>query len=281
MYYVPQPIGVYSAMELQGFRKGNCAPYENRVLCNGDLCKFTNVMVKRLTVGGTATVTIVTLDDEDVFDIVPPSQNIYSLDAPVDAYEMLVLNAGNWESAGSINPGNYYLRIDDGSNTYYTDAIYFEQSGTAEFPQCSDGWVKMTWMDGRCISADTSTDGVTPVMAYPDLSHSFFIFLEANLSQPEWATEEQGSTDAAGVFIPTSRRLAKRWKLEGYPVSESVIDALQSSALFEDITIEFPSMPAFSAIRDIKIAPTWEQGGCFARYEYTFTTDYLLKQGCC
>lgn len=268
-------------MEMQGFRKGNCAPYENRVLVNSATMKFTNVMLKRLTAGGTATVTVVTLKDVDVTTVTPASQTNYSLDDGVDAYEMLVLGAGNWTALLSVASGLYYLRIESGANEWYTDAIYFEQAGTAEFPQCSEGWVKLSWTDGRCIAADTSTDGVTPVLAYPDASQTFFLYLRADLSQPVWEYEETGDEDASQVFVPESKKAVKRWKLEGHPVSESVIDALQASALFATVNIEFPSLPAFVGVRDIRVESNWENGGCFGLFQYNFTTDYLLKQGCC
>jgi len=280
-YYTPQPIACYKAMEMQGFRKGLCPVYENRVLVNGDDYFFTNIMLKRLTDGTTATVTMVTLEDVDVATVVPVTQTNYTLDDGVDAYEMLVLNAGTWTSLISIADGNYYLRIVAGANTWYTDAIYFEQASGAAFPQCEDGWVKLTWTDGRCISAGTSTDGITPIMAYPDVSHTFFIFLRANLSQPEWEYEEEANEDASKVRQYESRKLAKRWKLEGFPVSESVLDAIQSSALFETVTIAFPTVSAFTDIQEVEVESNWELSGCLAIFQYTFTTEYLLKQGCC
>lgn len=267
-------------MEMQGFRKGNCMPYQNIVLVNGSTMKMPNVMFKRLTSGAAATVTLVDLNDVDLYTVTTPAQSNFTLDDPVDAYEMRLIPAGNWTLPASPMGGFYYFRIESGVETHYTEAFYLEQTSEL-FPQCSDGWVKLTWTDGRCIKTGTSTDGVTPVMAYPDASHSFFLFLRADLSQPEWETEEQGATDGAGVFVATSQRVAKRWKLEGHPVSEAVIDALQSSALFETVTIEFQTGEAFTGITEIKITPEWEQGGCFAKFEYTFTESYLLKQGCC
>lgn len=279
-YYVPQSIACYPAKEMQGFRRGECTPYENHFLVSAATFKMPNIMLKRAAGGSTATVMIVALDDTDFVALTPVSQTIHVLDDPIGAYEMLVLDAGNWTSIVSPASNSYYLRIASGGNTWYTDAIFFEQTNEA-WPQCGDGWCKLTWTDGRCISADTSTDGVTPVLAYPDISHSFFLYLQANLSNPEWEVEENGDKNASGVFTVENRRVSKRWKLEGFPVAEGVIDALQSSALFETVSIEFPSHSAFTSIRDVKVDVTWEAGGCFALFQYSFTTDYLLKQGCC
>ena len=280
MYYTPQPIPVYTAKEMQQFRKGNCQPYENRILVNGNTWKMPNVMLKRETDGVAVTATLVTLEDADAITFTIPSQTDWPLDDPLGDYEMRVLNAGNWTTGTSQSEQNYYIRFEAGANTWYSESIYVEQT-SATFPQCSDGWVKLTWTDGRCIVSGYSTDGTTPVLAYPDNAHSFFIYLRASLSRPDWDYEEEGDKDAFGVFNADHKRQAKRWKLEGYPVNEAVIDALVSSTLFESVSIAFPSMPGFADIKDIKVLPKWEVGGCFATFEYSFTTDFLLKQGCC
>ena len=81
--------------------------------------------------------------------------------------------------------------------------------------------------------------------------------------------------------MPSKRSLAKKWALEGFPVSESMVDALRASALFETVTIAFPNSAGFTNLREIEIEHTWLQGGCFAQYKYIFTTEFLLKQGCC
>jgi len=281
-YYTPQPIGVYSVMAMQSFRRGNCGNfYENRYIADADEYAFPPILVKRLTVGGTATITLVTLEDVDIATFTPPSQTNYTLDDGVDAYEMLVLAGGTWTSLVSAADGDYYFRIESGAGTWYTDAFHIEQATGADFPQCSDGWVKLSWTGSDCITAGLSTDNTTPVLAYPDVALDFFVYLRANLSQPEWEYEEEGEDDASKIFIPDSRKMAKRWKLEGYPVSEAVVDAIHSSALFDTITIEFPDSPEISGLKEVKIEMNWENGGCFATFQYTFTSDYLLKQGCC
>lgn len=276
--YIPQPLPCYESMELQSFRRGNCAPYESRYLVASNAIKMTNIMIRRPVSGAAVTVTLVDLNDNDAGTVTVPSVTSVALDTESE-FEMLVLGAGNWTLLLAPSGGVYYFRIES-SSTYFSECFYLEQT-TEDFPQCAGDFAKISWTDGRCIVAGKASDNTADVLAFPDASHTFFMFLRGNVAQPEWETEEQGGEDAHGLFVPDSRRLSKRWKFTGYPVNEATIDALQIAALFETITIEFPTATAFDVIRDVKVNPQWEQGGCFARYEFSFTTDYFIKNNCC
>lgn len=276
--YIPQPIPCYKAQEMQSFRRGNCQPYECRYLVSGNNIIMTNIMIRRPKSGAAVDVYLVDLNDNDAGLVTIPSITNHDLDTESE-FEMLTLNAGNWGLVFSPSGGQYYFRIETDS-TYFSEAFTLDL-GSDGFPICSDDFAKISWTDGRCIVAGKTSDNTHDVLAYPDLSHTFFMYLRGNVAQPEWEVEEQGGDDANGVFVADSRRLAKRWKFTGFPVNESTIDALQASALFESVTIEFPTATAFTGVSDIKVNPQWEQGGCFARYEYSFTSDYLLKRNCC
>ena len=276
--YVPQPIPCYEAQEMQSFRRGNCQPYEARYLTTANAIAMTNVMIRRPKSGAAVDVYIVDINDNDLGLVTVPSKTNHDLDTEGE-YEMLTLNAGNWTLLFSPSGGLYYFRIETDS-TYFSEAVYLEP-GADGWPTCSDDFAKLTWTDGRCIVSAKTSDNTHDVLTYPDLSHTFFMYLRGNVAQPEWEIEEQGGNDANGVFIADSRRLAKRWKFTGHPINEAAVDALQASALFETVTIEFQTAQAFTGVRDIKVNPQWEQGGCFARYEYSFTSDYLLKRNCC
>lgn len=277
MSYVPQPIPIYVAPELQHFRKGSCKPYENRVLANGNSYRFTNLMIKRPTSGATATVELYTIADVLIGTVTAGTQTSYPLDGDLDETEMLVIGAGNWTTGASIPSGFYYLKIDDGSFTWYSDEIYIDQVAGADFPNCNDGFVKLTWIDGRNIVTGKGSDGITPILAYPDTSHTFFTYLQANLSQPTWEQEETGEADAYGQVVIETKTAMKRWRLEGFPVYEGIIDALNASALFETVTIEFPTLPAFEGVKDVRVEFNWENGGCMALYQYDFTVNYMHK----
>lgn len=275
--YIPQPVPVYEAQELQSFRRGNCQPYESRYVVNSDKIKMTNLMIRRPKSGAAATVYLVGMDDVDISTVTVTKTN-FDLD-PAAELEMLVLNAGDWRLPFSLASGLYYFRVETDA-TYYSECVYLEQT-TEEYPQCAGDFAKITWTDGRCIVAGLTSDHTQEVFAYPDAEHTFFMYLRGNVASPEWELEEQGSNDAHGVFLSNFKRISKRWKFTGFPVNEATIDALQASSIFQTASIEFPSAQAFADIKDIKVAPQWEQGGCFTRFEYSFTSDYFIKRNCC
>ncbi len=282
--YTPQPIAIHLQRNRQNFRRGSCQPYQNAVVYDAPNFKMPNLFIKRLTDGSTsATVEVYDLDDNLLTTLTPTSQTNYALDNEGE-YEMLVLGAGSWPGAISLmNTQKCYLLIDDGSYSYYTDefVLLYDEDGFP--PDCDTNWVKVSWtVNGSCIASGvTSTNAAEPVHPYPQIDLNCFIYWEGNLSRPEWEFEEAGDTDAHGVFVPDTRRLAKRWVLEGAPISEGVADALTVSALSDSVTIACRDGTVFDGVRDIKTDISWEQGGCNAIVRYNFSTDYFVKQGCC
>lgn len=283
MYYTPQSIAVHDLMERQNFRRGGCAAYDNPVLYDAPDFIMPPIMIKRLTTGDPVTVTLVDLTDTDVTTLTPTSAADKVLDA-VGEFEMHVLGAGDWPGVLSLmDGGQYYLRIEDGLLTYYTDEFVLKYTNAGFPEECGHSWVKMSWvLNGTCIvSGKTSTDEAEPVHAYPSEDYTHRIYWNANLSRPEWEYDEKGEEDAHGVLDIDTKKLVKRWKLEGVPVSESVADAITTAALSDAVTIAFPDGTAFDNVRDIRTEISWESGGCLATVSMSFSTDYFVKQGCC
>lgn len=281
--YTPQPIAVHTNLARQNFRRGDCSPYDNVVRYTAPNFIMPNVFIARLTVGGTATVEVFDLDDNSLTTLTPASQTIYALDDEGE-WEMLVLGAGNWAGAVSLMAERRcYLAIDDGSTTYYTDEIQIDTNTSGFPPDCGENWIKVSWvLNGSCmVSGKTSANEAEPIHPYPLTDLTSYIFWKANVSRPEWEFEEKVEPDAHGVNVPETKRLVKRWSAEGVPVSESVSDALTVAALSDAVTIEFRDGTAFTGIMDIQTDVAWEAGGCKAVVKFNFSTNYLVKQGCC
>ena len=71
--------------------------------------------------------------------------------------------------------------------------------GTTLFPpDCGEMWAKLSWLiNGTCIvSGKTSTNAAEPVHGYPETDLWHFVYLNANLSRPEWEYDEKGEDDA-------------------------------------------------------------------------------------
>lgn len=283
MYYTPQAMAVYSNTQRQNFRRGNCGPYANPILYTAPNFAMPNIQIKRLASASGVTVTLVDLDDNDITTLTPTSVVDWPLDA-LGEYEMVLLGTGNWAGAVSVQTERfYYLRIESGSFTYYTDEFYLDDNVDGFPPDCGENWVKVAWVtDGTCIvSGKTGANSAEPVHAYAKTPVYQSFFWKANVSRPEWEFDEEGEPDAHGVFVPETRRLVKRWTLEGVPISETLADALTTASLSDATGIQFTDGEGFTPIRDARTDISWENGGCLATVKFTFTTDYLVKQGCC
>ena len=283
--YVPQPIAVHTVLDRQNFRKGQCKPYKNIVLYNAPNFVMPNILLKRAVSGASAVATLVDLDDNDIYTLTIPSQVNWPLDEEGE-YECCVLGAGNWAGSSSLMTGGlYYLRIEAGTETYYTDEFQIQDS-SGGFPIDCDGEtvVKVTWvLDGTCIvSGKTSANEAEPIHGYPKTPLAFTLFWKANISQPEWEVSvEEGQPDAHGQSFAIRRSMSKRWALSGVPVSEGVVDALTSAALSDTVAVSFPDGNEFIGCKDIQTDVAWNGSGCSASARFIFTTQYLTKQGCC
>lgn len=283
MSNTPQPIAVHSGMAFQNFRKGECGPYKNPVLYSAPNFAFTNIVIRRAVTGASATVTLVDLDDNDVTTLTPTSAVSWPLDSEGEM-EMLVLGTGSWAGAASVMTDTYYyLRIESGVFEYYTDEFYAMPADSGFPENCGENvWAKLTYtLNGtKIVSGTTTANPAIPVYGFAQTTLSFFVFLNASLSQPEWAQDETGEEDAHGQVVVDRMSLAKRWRLEGIPVSEAIVDTLTVSALSDLAFINFSDGNSVSPIKRIITQPTWREGGCNADVKYNFETIYFVKQGC-
>lgn len=284
MYYTPQVLGIHTNIARQNFRRGSCSPYPNPLLLDSPNVAFPPVLIKRFTSGAAATVLLYRTNGTFVCSMTPASETNYALDGEGE-YEMLVLGGGDWAGfAPALNVGTMcYLQIDSGGNTYYTDEFLLEENTDGFPPDCGENWAYLTWsLGGACIFSDTVTaNAAEPVSAYPITPTVHTLHWQANLSRPEWEYDESGEPDAHGTVVVDTKRLAKRWVLEGVPVTETIADALTAAALSDAVSISFRDGTVFQDITDIRVEVEWEQGGCAAIVKMKFTTDYLVKQGCC
>lgn len=283
MSNTPQPIAVHSGTAFQNFRKGECGPYRNPILYTAPNAAMTAIMIRRTVNVGTATVTLVNLDDVDVTTFTPTSVTSYELDSEGENYA-LVLGAGNWAGAASVQTDKfYYFRIESGTEEYFTDEFYF-MPGVDGFPEACEGeiWAKYTYsINGANIySGKTVVNPAVPVLAFPDAVLTFFLFLDAVVYQPSWEQEEIGEPDFHGQVVQDRLTLSKRWRLGGKPVSEAIYDALNVSALSALAFVGFNDGTSLSPMRKISVEADWNETGCTANVGLLFETSYFVKQGC-
>ncbi len=305
--YVPQPIRIHEVMGHQHFRL--CEdPYENPYVRTGTALALPNILIRRLTTGGSFGVQLHRVESRDaegfnMGTIANPGFANIQLDDPINAYEMATFDRGNWVMPADVPDGLYYLKFFSGFFNWWSDEFQITAAGTtAGYPPKCDthDWVKFRFRQPRCGSAgeslvwedDKITDR-TPILAYPE-GMDFFCFLKAGaLIESEWEPDTtEGPELASGAKKVNKLRMVKRWNLQGAPVSEAIIDSMQASAFFDIVEIFFPGLtdPLYTA-DDIVVDVSSPDKGCLYDFSYKFTasssaagyskTGYLLKQGCC
>lgn len=284
--YIPQPIQVHEVKAMQHFRRGESIPYENIYLRSGTMLALPNILIKRLETGDAFGVSIVDLNNLSYGSILAPGFGLLYIDPPVNAYEVAIFDRGDWTLPAGLPDGNYYLKFNSGFSQWWSDEITIATQGTdVGFPQACDGvgYLKLRWRDPNCVNSGKSNDNITNIIVYPP-GMDFFVYLKAAaLVDAEWEKDTKyGATGSGNKIILEKRFAQKRWKLKGAPVSEAIIDAMQSSAFFDFAELYFPNLtdPLFS-LSDVIVEATSNDNGRSYNYEYTFVTDYLLKQGCC
>jgi hypothetical protein len=104
------------------------------------------------------------------------------------------------------------------------------------------------------------------------------MYIEADPGKPEYQYEEEGETDANGVFLPEMRRIQKRWKIE-FIGDERAADAVNMIPLFDTITMYFPNGDNV-VFGQVNVETEWINS-TNARLTLTCSTDYGIRQGCC
>lgn len=307
--YVPCPIPVYTSKTLQCFRKSsNCPAYANPVIFFASVATQPKIFLPRLAfnreyTGGADFLEFKLFDLNDneigscnVAAHSPPLERGFRSASSNDEYENVYLDKQfvKFTTGSAFKEGHYYYRILSGSKYYYSESFYaYEVNSLTEQPppDCGDDYIKIEWTGSTNVYAGVDSDGYTPYTAYTDKGDGiavageytfepFFIYLKAVFSRPTWEVEEDGEKDASGVFTASSIRLEKRWTMEGEPVSEAVIDALQSIIVFDTVTVTDAAGTVFENVKRVKVDPSEELSGCLFSYKFSFTENYLLKQGC-
>ena len=174
---------------------------------------------------------------------------------------------------GTVFNDTLFLVVGDSLTAYHSETFKFlqwtVQTTQGFFPdQC---YVRVRWKNPGCIISGSiwnSTEG-------------FEMLLYSTPAKPEYIYSEEGDTDAKGSFRPDFRRLQKEHEIE-LIASESVADALAATALFSDVSIEFPYQGfGYENVTDIKILMEWQPDGILAKIKYKFREGFLVRTGCC
>ena len=105
------------------------------------------------------------------------------------------------------------------------------------------------------------------------------IYIDADVSKPEYEIEEDGIEDADGEFDPTLQKWAKKYTLTFY-AQEFLVDALTLMAIHDQIYVTLKNDES-SQVLDVEVDYTWDGTiECWAEVVIKFTTEYIIKRNC-
>ena len=105
------------------------------------------------------------------------------------------------------------------------------------------------------------------------------IYLDADVSKPEYEIVEEGTENGDGEFFPTFQKWAKKYSITFY-AQEFLVDALTLMTLHDQITVTLRNGEA-SNVLDAEVEYKWDSNiECWAEVTLSFVTDYIIRKKC-
>lgn len=216
--------------------------------------------------------------DAEVMEILP---NLDSDDLEIfvfDEYDYLV-HYGQLEHTASIAAGDYYLKISDVANTWYSETIAFRGFDAETLGGCA--LTKLTYYDVCDIGDIFYRTGEISGKTYKN-----FLYLDIDIGRPAYPISEEGDEDPFGNVQIEYAKVAKQYNLQGvFP--EYLLDALVTLPLHlvaKTGVIEILTKRGY-AQRITKITipdPKWQgDDDAIALTDIIFETDQIVKTACC
>lgn len=163
------------------------------------------------------------------------------------------------EFQNALPNGQYYLRMTDGTNTWYSEI----------FTAVNDiePYLKITWWDEKNFVMDAGT------IVYDGLFKNV-LYLDSDLAKPEYPFEEEGET-RDGYFFPVKQISEKRYRFAFF-ASEYLLDVMRFIRMADYAEIEWHGQKF--PLDTFLITPEWEANGDVASVEASFDTATVAKK---
>ena len=105
------------------------------------------------------------------------------------------------------------------------------------------------------------------------------VYLDADVTKPEYPIEEEGITNGDGEFVPSHQRWSKLHMIECYG-QEYLADALSLMELHDNIWITLKNGET-SLVSDVEVEVDWQDTvQCWAKISIKFNVDKVIKTNC-
>lgn len=175
-------------------------------------------------------------------------------------YDIIVFPASAPHMTG-INVGQYYVKVMDGTEVWYSDVITLVSDIT--------GYLSIEWYSKENVVFD----GGQIVYRNPTFSNRLYLCTE--LGKPEYKFEEEGE-ERDGLFFPEKQISEKVYKFQ-FLASEALCDVMRLIRMSDVIVIR-DRYGRYYRCDQFLMTPEWETQGDIASVEVEFHTDTIVKK---
>lgn len=168
---------------------------------------------------------------------------------------------GTLPMAINQDEGIYYLRLTDGTETWYSEMYTAVHN--------IEAYLRIEWWDDENLYFD---DGI---IAYEDMNFRNCLYLCTELGKPDYTFEEEGET-RNGYFFPQKQISEKRYKCT-ITAPEFLCDVMRFIRMADHIRITDKYGREYKADAFL-ITPKWEVQGDLASVEIEFETNTVVKK---
>lgn len=196
----------------------------------------------------------------DFTDAIKPYMSIKQF--PELNYDVLIFG-GQLPIFSAMNNGQYYAKLNDGYNTYYSEI----------FTVVNDisGYLKLEWWDND----DFVMDAGTIVYKYADgIQFKNVLYLCSDIAKPEYTFDDEVE-ERDGYTFPT-KQISKKVYHFAFFASEYLLDVMRFVRMADYAQIT--SHGQLYTMDTFLITPEWEDNGDVAGVDAEFTTATVAKK---
>ena len=178
---------------------------------------------------------------------------------PIGAIDVIVF-PGNFPIFTAFANGQYYARISDGTQTWYSEIFTVVND--------IEPYLKIEWWDTEDFIMDAGA------IVYKNPAFHNVLYLDSDLAKPEYPFEEEGET-RDGYFFPIKQISEKHYRFKFF-ASEYLLDVMRFIRMADYARITYHGQTY--ELDTFLITPEWEDNGDVASVEAEFDTATVAKK---
>lgn len=175
-------------------------------------------------------------------------------------YDVIVFPS-NVANLTGIEIGQYYIKVQDGVETWFSDIITFVMDIT--------GYLCLEWYSRENMVFDGGQ------IVYNNPNYINRLYLCTELGKPEYKFEEEGE-ERDGFFFPEKQLSEKVYKFQ-FLASEALCDVMRLIRMSDFVMIR-DKYGRFYRCDQFLMTPEWQEQGNLASVEVEFHTDTVVKK---